>query len=111
MRIGSHEYANEAADDDVLKPAQSLGTPVPRQKYNQLRTPYHDLVGILVYQYHYTLPDFVTKVHFSVKLLKQKTLHLFNLKTMRQLISFSARQKMTVCSYLKNNNIKIYPII
>ena len=31
MRIGSHEYANEA-DDDVPKPAQSLGTPVPRQK-------------------------------------------------------------------------------
>ena len=36
MRIGSHEYANEADDDDddddVPKPAQSLGTPVPRQK-------------------------------------------------------------------------------
>ena len=32
MHIGSHEYANEADDDDVLKPAQSLGTPVPRQK-------------------------------------------------------------------------------
>ena len=35
MRIGSHEYANEAATaaaDDVPKPAQSLGTPVPRQK-------------------------------------------------------------------------------
>ena len=30
MRIGSHEYANEADDDDdVPKPAQSLGTPVP----------------------------------------------------------------------------------
>ena len=33
MRIGSHEYANEADDDDdVPKPAQSLGTPVSRQK-------------------------------------------------------------------------------
>ena len=41
MRIGAHEYANEADDDDnddddddddVPKPAQSLGTPVPRQK-------------------------------------------------------------------------------
>ena len=33
MRIGSHEYANEANDnDDVPKPAQSLGTLVPRQK-------------------------------------------------------------------------------
>ena len=32
MRIGSHEYANEADDNDVPKPAQSLGTPVPRQK-------------------------------------------------------------------------------
>ena len=33
MRIGSQEYANEADDDDdVPKPAQSLGTPVPRQK-------------------------------------------------------------------------------
>ena len=34
MRIGSHEYANEAYDDDdnVPKPAQSLSTPVPRQK-------------------------------------------------------------------------------
>ena len=40
MRIGSYEYANEADDDhddddddnDVPKPAQSLGTPVPRQK-------------------------------------------------------------------------------
>ena len=32
MHIGSHEYANEADDDDVPKPAQSLGTPVPRQK-------------------------------------------------------------------------------
>ena len=37
MRIGSHEYANEDDDDnddddDVPKPAQSLGTPVPRQK-------------------------------------------------------------------------------
>ena len=32
MRTGSHEYANEADDDDVPKPAQSLGTPVPRQK-------------------------------------------------------------------------------
>ena len=33
MRIGSHEYANEANDnDDVPKPAQSLGTPVLRQK-------------------------------------------------------------------------------
>ena len=29
---GSHEYANEANDDDVPKPTQSLGTPVPRQK-------------------------------------------------------------------------------
>ena len=39
MRIGSHEYANEADDDDdddVPKPAQSLGTPVPRQKFNRL---------------------------------------------------------------------------
>ena len=40
MRIGSHEYANEADDDDdddddVPKPAQSLGTPVPRQKPSQ----------------------------------------------------------------------------
>ena len=38
MRIGSHEYANEADgeddDDDVPKPAQSLGTPVPRQKFH-----------------------------------------------------------------------------
>ena len=32
MCIGPHEYANEANDDDVPKPAQSLGTPVPRQK-------------------------------------------------------------------------------
>ena len=32
MRTGSHEYANEADDDNVPKPAQSLGTPVPRQK-------------------------------------------------------------------------------
>ena len=38
MRIGSHEYANEADDDDddddddVPKPAQRVGTPVPRQK-------------------------------------------------------------------------------
>ena len=33
MRIEYHEYANEADDDnDVPKPAQSLGTPVPRQK-------------------------------------------------------------------------------
>ena len=37
MRIGAHEYANEADDDDndddvPPKPAQSLGTPVPRQK-------------------------------------------------------------------------------
>ena len=33
MRIGYHEYANEADNDDyVPKPAQSLGTPVPRQK-------------------------------------------------------------------------------
>ena len=32
MRIGSHEYANEANDDDIPKPAQSLGTLVPRQK-------------------------------------------------------------------------------
>ena len=43
MRIGSYEYANEADDDDhddddddVPKPAQSLGTPVPRQKYTQI---------------------------------------------------------------------------
>ena len=35
MHIGSHEYANEA-DDDVPKPAQSLGTPVPRQKKTEL---------------------------------------------------------------------------
>ena len=34
MHIGSHEYANEADDnDDVPKPVQSLGTPVPRQKH------------------------------------------------------------------------------
>ena len=26
MHIGSHEYANEADDDDVPKPAQSFGT-------------------------------------------------------------------------------------
>ena len=32
MRIGSHEYANEADDDNIPKPAQSLGTGVPRQK-------------------------------------------------------------------------------
>ena len=35
MRIGSHEYANEADDDDdddVPKPAPSVGTLVPRQK-------------------------------------------------------------------------------
>ena len=31
MRIGSHEYANEA-DDNVPKPAQSLGAPVPETK-------------------------------------------------------------------------------
>ena len=33
MRIGSHEYANEADDDDddVPKPAQSLDTPVLKQ--------------------------------------------------------------------------------
>ena len=31
MRIVYHEYANEA-DDNVPKPAQSLSTPVPRQK-------------------------------------------------------------------------------
>ena len=37
MRIGSHEYANEA-DDDVPKPAQSLGTPVPRQKTEEMST-------------------------------------------------------------------------
>ena len=30
-----HEYANEADDDDVPKPAQSLGTPVSRQKFNR----------------------------------------------------------------------------
>ena len=36
MRIGSHEYANEADDDDVPKPGQSLGTPVPRQKAHAL---------------------------------------------------------------------------
>ena len=35
MRIGFHEYANEADDDDVPKPAQSLGTPVPRQKFKK----------------------------------------------------------------------------
>ena len=34
MRIGAHEYANEADNDDVSKPAQSLGTPVPRQKHS-----------------------------------------------------------------------------
>ena len=40
MRIRSHEYANEADDDDdddddddVPKPAQCLGTPVPRQNF------------------------------------------------------------------------------
>ena len=35
VRMLHHEYANEADDDDdddVPKPAQSLGTPVPRQK-------------------------------------------------------------------------------
>ena len=33
MRVRFHEYANEADDDnDVPKPAQGLGTPVPRQK-------------------------------------------------------------------------------
>ena len=37
MRIGSHEYANEA--DDVPKPAQSLGTLVPRQKWTTAK--YH----------------------------------------------------------------------
>ena len=38
MRIGYHEYANEADDDDddVPKPAQSLGTPVPRQKVHYI---------------------------------------------------------------------------
>ena len=47
MRIGAHKYANEADDDDddddndddddddVPKPAQSLGTPVPRQKMSR----------------------------------------------------------------------------
>ena len=34
VRMLHHEYANEA-DDDVPKPAQSLGTPVPRQKICQ----------------------------------------------------------------------------
>ena len=38
MRIEAHEYANEA-DDDVPKPAQSLGTPVPRQKWTTAK--YH----------------------------------------------------------------------
>ena len=34
MRIGSYEYANEVDDDNdnIPKPAQSLGTPVLRQK-------------------------------------------------------------------------------
>ena len=32
VRMLHHEYANEADDDDVPMPAQSLGTPVPRQK-------------------------------------------------------------------------------
>ena len=35
MRIESHEYANET-NDDVPKPSQSLGTPVPRQKSEKL---------------------------------------------------------------------------
>ena len=36
MCIESHEYANKADDDDdVQKPAQSLGTPVPRQKLEE----------------------------------------------------------------------------
>ena len=38
MRIEAHEYANEADDDDVPKPAQSLGTPVPRQKCKKVGT-------------------------------------------------------------------------
>ena len=47
MRNGSNEYANEADDDDVPKPAQSLGTPVPRQKvelpqYTIICTIYHE---------------------------------------------------------------------
>ena len=32
MRIGPHEYVNEANDDEVSKPAHSLSIPVPRQK-------------------------------------------------------------------------------
>ena len=35
MRIGSHEYANEADDNNIPKLAQSLGTSVPRQKYQK----------------------------------------------------------------------------
>ena len=38
VRMLHHEYANEADDDDVPKPAQSLGTPVPRQKTTRTST-------------------------------------------------------------------------
>ena len=38
MRTGSHEYANETNDDDILKPAQSLRTPVPRQKLSNCKS-------------------------------------------------------------------------
>ena len=46
MRIGAHEYANDA-DDDVPKPAQSLGNPVPRQKVvNSLFIECNIVIGI-----------------------------------------------------------------
>ena len=45
MRTGSHEYANEA-DDNVPKPAQSLGTPVPRQKVHRVIFRYRDILDL-----------------------------------------------------------------
>ena len=44
MRIGSHEYANEAADDDVPKPAQSLDTLVLRQKNKMVEHWKNDII-------------------------------------------------------------------
>ena len=36
MHIEYHEYVNEADDDNVPKPAQSLGTLVLRQKWKKV---------------------------------------------------------------------------
>ena len=63
MRIGSHEYANEA-DDDIPKPAQSLGTPVPRQKTIR------QLIKYLLW-YDITL----------LKMIISKTLKIYDVKT------------------------------